>query len=191
MFVAGASGVISTRLLPLLAEAGHEVAGMTRSPEKAPLIEERGGTPVVCDVFDPPALRAALVDFRPDAVVDELTDLPDERERLHEFEAANDRMRREGTRNLLDAAAAAKAPRFVAQSIAWELPDERGGAVAELEQMVLDAGGVVVRYGQLYGPGTFYESDCPDPPRVHVDDAAERTADLLEARSGVVTVTDD
>jgi hypothetical protein len=99
--------------------------------------------------------------------VSELTDLPDDRERLHAFEAANDRMRREGTRNLLDAAAAAKAPRFLAQSIAWQLPGERGAAVDELERTVLEAGGVVLRYGQPYGPGTFYESELPEPPRVH------------------------
>jgi len=122
--------------------------------------------------------------------VSELTDLPDDRERLHAFEAANDRMRREGTRNLLDAAAAAKAPRFLAQSIAWQLPGERGAAVDELERTVLEVDGVVLRYGQLYGPGTFYESELPEPPRVHVEEAAARTAHLLEAESGAVTITD-
>jgi nucleoside-diphosphate-sugar epimerase len=190
VFVAGGSGVIGVRLLPLLADAGHEVAGMTRSPEKRPLLEDLGALPVVCDVFDRPALQAAVTGFEPDAVVDELTDLPDDRHRLPDYTAANDRMRREGTRNLLDAASAAETPRFLSQSIAWQLPGDRGAAVAEHEQMVLGAGGVVLRYGQLYGPGTFYESDFPDPPRVHVDHAAERTAHLLDAQSGVVTVTD-
>ncbi len=190
VFVAGASGVIGVRLLPLLVEAGHEVAGMTRSPEKVEPLRRLGALPVVCNVFDRPALRKGVVEFGPEAVVSELTDLPDDREQLHTFEAANDRMRRKGTRNLLEAAAAAKAPRFLSQSIAWHLPGERGAAVKELERMVLEAGGVVLRYGQLYGPGTFYESKLPEPPRVHVDEAAKRTALLLEADSGVVTIAD-
>jgi hypothetical protein len=59
--------------------------------------------------------------------------------------------------------------------------------------MVLDFGGVVLRYGQLHGPGTFYEDELPDPPRIHVDEAARRTVELLDAPSGaiVVTETDD
>lgn len=190
VFVAGASGVIGVRLVPLLVEVGHEVAGMTRSPEKVEPLRKLGALPVVCDVFDRPALREAVIDFAPETVVNELTDLPDDRRQLEAFGAANARIRREGTRNLLDAAVAAKAPRFLAQSIAWQLPAERGAAVEELERMVLEAGGVVLRYGQFYGPGTFFEAEFPEPPRVHVDAAAERTASLLAAESGVVTITE-
>jgi nucleoside-diphosphate-sugar epimerase len=190
VFVAGASGVIGIRLVPLLVEAGHEVAGMTRSPEKVERLRRLGAHPVVCDAFDPVALRKAVVEFAPEAIVNELTDLPDDREQLNAFPAANARIRREGTRNLLDAAAAARAPRFLAQSIAWQLPGDRGAAVEELERMVLEVGGVVLRYGRLYGPETFYETELPEPPRVHVDAAAERTADLLDAESGVLTITD-
>jgi nucleoside-diphosphate-sugar epimerase len=163
---------------------------MTRSPEKVELLRRLGALPVVCDVFDRPALREAVIEFAAEAVVSELTDLPDDRERLHAFEAANDWMRREGTRNLLAAAAAAKAPRFLAQSIAWQLPGERGAAVGELGRTVLEVDSVVLRYGQLYGPGTFYESELPERPRVHVEEAAARTAHLLEAESGVVTIRD-
>jgi len=190
VFVAGASGVIGLRLLPLLAERGHEVAGMTRTPAKAEALRRLGALPVVCDVFDRPALGEAVVDFAPYAVVSELTDLPDDRGQLQDFAAANARMRREGTRNLLDAAVAADVSRFLAQSIAWQLPGEWGAAVEELERTVLEAGGVALRYGRLYGPGTFYETELPEPPRVHVDEAAERTAGLLSAESGVVTITD-
>lgn len=190
VFVAGASGVIGLRLLPLLAERGHEVAGMTRTPAKAEALRRLGALPVVCDVLDRPALRDAVLDFAPDAVVSELTDLPNDRGQLQAFAAANDRMRREGARNLLDAAASANVSRFLAQSIAWQLPGERGAAVEELERTVLEAAGVVLRYGRLYGPGTFYEAELPEPPRVHVDEAAERTAGLLNADSGVVTITD-
>jgi NAD(P)-dependent dehydrogenase (short-subunit alcohol dehydrogenase family) len=191
VFVAGATGVIGIRLLPLLLAAGHEVAAMTRSPEKVERLQQLGALPVVCDVFDLPALREAVVAFAPEAVVSELTDLPDDLEQLRQFEAANDRIRREGTRNLVDAARAAHARRFLAQSIAWQLPGERGRAVEELEQMVLEEDGVVLRYGRLYGPGTFYVDELPEPPRVQVDEAARRTADLLEADSGVVTVVDE
>ena len=113
-----------------------------------------GAQPVVCDVFDRKELRAAVGDFGADVIVSELTDLPDDRTQLQTYRSANDRMRREGTRNLL--AAAATTPRFLAQS----------------------------------GPGTFYESELPESPRVSVDEAAKTTADLLEAESGVVTIAD-
>jgi hypothetical protein len=131
-----------------------------------------------------------VVGSAPDAVVSELTDLPDELEHLEAFRSRNDRMRREGVRNLLAAAQSSGKPRFLAESIAWWLLGEGGLAVAEMERNVLDAGGVVLRYGRLYGPRTFYENELPDPPRVHVDDAARRTADLLDAECGVVTIID-
>jgi uncharacterized protein YbjT (DUF2867 family) len=190
VFVAGATGVIGRRLVPLLIDAGHDVAGMTRSPDKLELLRRLGALPVVCDVFDRDALRDAVTDFGPDAVVGELTDLPDDPNELASFRQRNDRMRREGMRNLLDAARTAKAPRFLAESIAWRLPGEHGEVVADMERRVLDAGGVVLRYGRLYGPDTFYESELPDQPRVHVDAAARRTAALLDAESGVVTIVD-
>ena len=99
-------------------------------------------------------------------------------------------MRRDGTRNLLRAAASAKASRFVAQSIAWQLRGDAGAAVAELERLVLAADGVVLRYGRLYGPGTYYENEKPEPPRVHVDEAARQSVPALDAPSGIVEVTD-
>jgi nucleoside-diphosphate-sugar epimerase len=188
VFVAGASGVIGVRLVPLLVDAGHEVAGMTRSPGKLERLRGLGAEPVVCDAFDAAALREAVVAFEPEAVVNELTDLPDEPAATNE---ANARMRREGTRNLLAAAEAAGVSRFVAQSVAWHLPGDAGAAVAELERLVLAANGVVLRYGRLYGPGTYYEDEKPEPPRVHVDEAARRTVPALQAASGVIEVTDD
>jgi hypothetical protein len=99
-------------------------------------------------------------------------------------------MRTEGTRNLISAARAAIAHHFLVQSIAWR-PPGRGEVVDAHERQVLDAGGVVVRYGQLYGPGTYYEDRLPPHPRIHVDDAARATPALLHARSGVVTLADD
>jgi uncharacterized protein YbjT (DUF2867 family) len=189
IFLAGATGVLGIRLLPLLIDAGHDVAGMTRSPDKVPAIRAQGGEPVVCDVFEEDRLVEAVKSFEPDAVVDQLTDLPDRRDELGEHLARNDRIRTEGTRNLVAAARAAGSNRFLAQSIAWR-PEERGHAVYLHEQQVLEIGGVVVRYGRLYGPGTYYERELPSPPRVHVDTAARATPPLLGEASGIVTVVD-
>jgi nucleoside-diphosphate-sugar epimerase len=191
VFLAGATGVIGVRLLPLLVEAGHVVAGMTRSPERADGLRAAGAEPVVCDVFDAEALRAAVVDFGPEAVMHQLTDLPDDAAQVSEWGPRNMRMRREGTSNLIEAARAAGAGRFVAQSVAWELPGERHVAVADMERMVFDYGGVIVRYGQLYGPGTYWEDEKPEPPRVDVDEAARRTVPTLDAEPGsVVEIVD-
>lgn len=190
IFVAGASGVIGIRLIPLLVAAGHEVAGMTRSPGKLGELKAVGAEPVLCDVYDPAALRKAVVEFAPAAVVNELTDLPDDVAKIPELSARADRMLREGARNVLGAAAAAHAARFLAQSIAWELPADRGLTYREHDQAVLDAGGVVIRYGQLYGPDTYYQTAKPDPPRVHVDEAARRTVPILEAPSGIVEIVE-
>ncbi|MHB8960277.1 MAG: NAD-dependent epimerase/dehydratase family protein [Candidatus Limnocylindrales bacterium] len=192
IFVAGASGVIGRNLVPLLVAAGHEVAGMTRSTHKAEGLRALGATPVVCDVYNALALREAVVAFRPDVVIHQLTDLPDDVAQMAGFLSANNRIRREGTRNLLTAARAAAAPRFIAQSVAWQLPGDGGAAVQEHEGSVLAADGVVVRYGQLYGPGTFHETGRPPAPRVHVADAARRTLPALTAPARtILTITDD
>ena len=190
IFVAGASGVIGVKLVPLLVAAGHEVAGMTRSPEKAEGLRRIGAEPVVCDVFDADALWEAVVGFGAEAVIDELTSLPDDPGRIAEFGAANARIRREGTRNPLAAAKAAGAARILAKSVAWQLAGDAGAAVAERERAVLDAKGVVLRYGRLYGPGTYYEAEKPSPPRIHVPAAARRTLPALALESGVVTIAE-
>jgi hypothetical protein len=91
---------------------------------------------------------------------------------------------------LVVAAAAAKARRFVAQSIAWQLPGDAGAAVAELERLVLAADGVVLRYGRRYGPGTYHENEKPEPPLVHIAEAARQAVPALDAPSGIVEVTD-
>jgi nucleoside-diphosphate-sugar epimerase len=192
VFLAGASGVIGVRLIPLLVSDGHEVAGMTRSPGKAAALRELGAEPVICDVFDASALVQAVTAFGPELMMHQLTDLPDEAERIAEFAARNNRIRTEGTRNLLAAAAAAGCARFLAQSIAWT-PPAGGEAVAEHERMVLDAGGVVIRYGIFYGPGTYSDGSgrIPAPPRIQVDEAARRTVALLTAPSGVVVIAEE
>ena len=189
IFLAGATGVIGSRLLPLLVAAGHDVTGTTRSTSHAGVIERLGGSPVVVDVYDVDALTAAVVRARPDLVMHQLTDLPDDPAVIAARAAANSRMRTEGTANLLAAARAAGGARMLAQSIAWT-PPGRGDAVTWHEAAVLDAGGVVVRYGQFYGPGTYYEVEPPAYPRIQVDDAARRTVPLVEASSGVVVLAD-
>ena len=130
IFLAGATGVIGVRLLPLLLAEGHTVAAMTRSESKRESLTEVGAEPVVCDVYDAAALRDAVVAFAPDAVVHQLTDLPDSAEDIPEYAARNVRIRTEGTRNLLDAATAAGARHFLAQSIAWT---PSGGAASPSE----------------------------------------------------------
>jgi nucleoside-diphosphate-sugar epimerase len=185
VLVAGASGVIGRRLVPMLIAAGHEVAGMTRSEQRADAIRAAGAEPVVCDVFDASLLRDRVTAAAPEVVVHELTDLPpalDPRKAAEQM-AGNDRVRTEGTANLVSAALAAGARRMVAQSIAFVyaptgsgLKDEQDSlfddspppwsrsvrAVAELERLVTDTGGLdglVLRYGFFYGPGSTYASD--------------------------------
>jgi nucleoside-diphosphate-sugar epimerase len=191
VFVAGASGVIGMRLMPLLIDEGHAVAGMTRTPERAADLADLGAIPVVCDVYDVNAMTAAVMSFAPEVVIHQLTDLPDDAREIADHAERHARMRDEGTRNLLSAARATGAHSFLAQSIAWELEGARQARHLAFEQQVLDAGGVVIRYGQFYGPGTYYESELPDPPRISVDDAARRTVPLLEEPTGIVELVDD
>ena len=190
IFLAGASGVIGIRLLPLLVEQGHVVAAMTRSAGKAEHLQALGGEPVVCDVFDADRLKEAVMEFGPDAVMHQLTDLPDRLDELDAHAAANDRMRSEGTRNLIAAAQAAGADRFVAQSIAWRSGGARDEVVDRHERLVLAIDGVVARYGRLYGPGTYYEDELPPPPRIAIDAAARETLPLLVAAPGTVTLAE-
>jgi nucleoside-diphosphate-sugar epimerase len=185
VFVAGASGAIGRRLLPQLIAAGHEVTGSTRTEQGAETIRAAGARAAICDALDPEALHAAMAEAAPEVVVHQLTALPhrfDPRDK--EIYAPTNRVRSEGTRNLLDAARAAGARRMVCQSIAFayapgaqaEVMDEDaplalgapapfGDAVRvidEMERAVVDADGLeglVLRYGWFYGPGTYYADD--------------------------------
>ena len=179
IFIGGATGAIGRPLVRRLVAAGHEVTGTTRSPGRADVLRAEGAEAVVVDALDRHALVQAVVAARPEAVVHQLTQIPADLNprKLAEQFAATNRLRSEGTRNLVDAARAAGAQRVVAQSIAFsyrfdgELKTEDdplmgdegpadyravAHAVAELERTVLDAGGLVLRYGWFYGPGTGY-----------------------------------
>jgi nucleoside-diphosphate-sugar epimerase len=192
ILLAGASGVIGTRLIPLLLAAGHTVGAMTRTPSKAQALKEQGAEPIVCDVYDAAALADVTADFGPDLVMHQLTDLPDSAADLGAYGSRSRRMREEGTRNLLAAAKSAGAGRFIAQSISWEHPSEiartSNGA---FERMVLAADGVVIRYGMFYGPGTYYPEEPPATPRIHIDEAARLTLPVLGVPGGITVVIDD
>jgi uncharacterized protein YbjT (DUF2867 family) len=186
VFVAGATGLIGVRLLPLLVGSGHAVAGLTRTPAKADLVTSLGATPLVADVFDRKKLVDLVRGFAPDLVLHQLTDLPDDQGEFSAHTPAHVRMLTQGTRNLVDAAGDA---RVIAQSFIEQGDDDMGPAYRELEATVLGAGGAVIRFGQFYGPGTYYESTPPDPPRIHIDTAARRAFEALDAH-GVVTAVD-
>jgi nucleoside-diphosphate-sugar epimerase len=191
IFLAGATGVIGVRLMPLMLGEGHVIAAMTRTPGKVDGLRAIAVTPVLCDVFDPNALIAAVKDFHPELVVHQVTDLPDEIEKLSEFLPRNDRVRSEGTRNLLAAAQAANARGFLAQSIAWRSGPGTGPVLDAHENAVISAGGIVLRDGLFYGSGTFYENDPPPAPRIHVDSAARRTMPYLAGPRGTFTITEE
>jgi 2-alkyl-3-oxoalkanoate reductase len=183
VFVAGASGAIGRPLIPKLVAAGHEVTGMTRREERAEEIRAAGASAVVCDVFDRPGLEDAVKEAAPEVVVHMLTAIPKRIDWKADPLAATNRVRSEGTRNLIEAARAAGARRLIAESVAflyapqgeW-VKDEKaplfegapgafGAAVealADLERQVGGAEGiegVVLRFGWFYGPGTTYAAD--------------------------------
>lgn len=191
VFVAGGSGVMGVRLVPLLVAADHEVAAMTRTGGKVATIEALGAQAVVCDALDRDALVAAVAAFAPDAVIHQLTDLPDDAADLAASRADNAAIRETGTDNLVTAAAAAGAGRLVVQSIAWLIDGVRPPSVVHLEHAARRAGGVVLRYGQWYGPGTYHPDEPPPAPRVHVDAAAVATVAALSLTPGTYEITDD
>jgi nucleoside-diphosphate-sugar epimerase len=114
IFLAGASGVIGQHLMPRLVQAGHVVGGLTRSPGKVELLEQLGAEPILCDVFDLEVRVQAVRDFKPDVVLSQLADLPDDVTRIPELTDLNARIRTEGTRNLLEAARCGGARRVLA-----------------------------------------------------------------------------
>jgi nucleoside-diphosphate-sugar epimerase len=234
VFVAGASGVIGRPLVRRLVAAGHAVTGMTSRERNADAIESAGAQPVVCDALDPEAVKTIVVEAAPEVVISQLTRLPaDYDPRKIDYEPTN-RARYEGGRNLIAAARQAGARRFVSQSVAfiyapeggmvkdeeappWIDPPQpfAGGARSTLdhERDVLEAPGIdglVLRYGQFYGPGTYYASDGSVAEQVrrrrfpivgggggtfsfiHVDDAASATVAAVDRGApGIYNVVDD
>lgn len=189
IFLAGASGVIGVRLVPLLTGAGHSVVGLTRTASKTETLRELGAEPVVGDVYEADWLAETVAKAASDLVMHQLTDLPDDSARIPEHVAGNSRIRIEGTDNLLAAARQSGEPRFIAQSVAWSLEGEGAAGVEHLERVITEYDGTVLRYGQFYGPGTYHEGP-PPPPRIHIDEAARRTVEHLEADSGILEIVE-
>jgi len=215
VFVAGASGVIGRILCQLLVSDGWRVVGSTRRPESARRLESLGVEPAIVDVFDARALHAAVAGARPAAAIHQLTDLPKRFDpaTLPDALERNARLREVGTRNLVDACVAAGVGRIVAQSIAFAYaPGKRpltegsplnvdakdpvaartARGVQALEDLVLGGPflGIVLRYGQLYGPGTWTDTPPAGGP-VHVDaaaDAARRA--LTRGDAGIYNVAE-
>jgi nucleoside-diphosphate-sugar epimerase len=197
IFLAGATGVIGRSLVPLLLKAGHTVTGMTRTAEGAAKLRAEGIDPAVVDVFDRSALERTAIAAAPEVIIHQLTDLTGgiDPQAPELATTRNARLRREGTANLAAAARAAGVKRMIAQSIAWayapkdppfeetDLLDTHaegiraisvGDGVVPLESAVLDQDvftGIVLRYGQLYGPGTWFTEPTGSAP-LHVDAAA-------------------
>ena len=218
VFVAGANGTIGRQLVPLLQSAGHEVSALVRDPARAP-----AGVQVVHgDALDRASVLDAMVAAQPEAVIHQATAAPvsTNPRRMKSQLAPTSRLRTQGTANLLAAASAVGATRFVAQSVAFayapagprvvdedaplntDAPGQMRAvvrAVAELERQVIEASGVVLRYGWFYGPGTTFARDGEYARMisrrmfpiagngearwsfVHVRDAAEATVAALAA----------
>ena len=235
VFVAGSSGVIGRQLVPQLLAAGHEVTGMTRSEERAGEIRATGASTVVCDALDAGALRSALAEASPEVVVHMLTAIPPRLSPRSEASLApTTRLRREGTANLIAAAEEAGARRLIAESVAFfyapeggPVRDEQaplwtgaptpfGAAVAGIEDLERQVTGheriegLVLRCGQLYGPGTYFGSggsQAEDVSKrrlpvvgageamfsfIHVEDVAGATVAAVERGApGIYNVVDD
>lgn len=183
VFLAGATGAIGRPLVSQLLAAGHDVIGLTRSEERADELRREGAEAVVCDALNAERLIETLAAARPDAVLHQLTAIPHEihpRKVGRQFERTN-RLRTEGTRNLIEAAKQAGARRVVAQSIAFAYRSVGGPVKAENDPLWIDpppayaasldaivdlerqvqgtACGMVLRYGFFYGPRTAYARD--------------------------------
>jgi nucleoside-diphosphate-sugar epimerase len=213
IFVAGASGAIGRRMTPLLRKAGHDVTGMTRSPDVARELAASGAHAVVVDVYDAAALKKIVVAAQPEVVMHQLTDLPrvfNEAELAAQY-PRNARIRIEGTRNLVAAAKAAGARRFIVQSVAFAYPPGKEPhvetdplnvndgprvvtvrAAANMEQQVLNSGmeAVVLRYGLFYGPGTWTETPVRKPS-LHIDAAAQAAMLAVSGNAGIFNIADD
>ena len=229
VFLAGASGAIGARLVPQLIENGHDVIGTTRSPEKSSRLRAQGAEAVVLDLLDRDAVRAAVAAARPDAIIHQATALAGVSDLKH-FDrtfAQTNRLRRAGTDALLEAAREAGVDRFIAQSYtSWPYARQGGAvkseadpldptpepamretlaAIRHLEQVVVDAGGLALRYGGLYGAAGDPLVEAVRKRRlpivgggggvwsfVHLDDAAAATVLALErGEPGVYNIVDD
>lgn len=184
IFIAGGTGAIGRLLVPLLVNAGHKVVALARTAERTAKLEQMGAVPVVGDVYDAARLVRLVAESEAEVVIHQLTAFGTKDGDPY---AETIRVRIEGTRSLIAAARAARARRFIAQSISFMCSPRGGGltdeetplyldapptvrglaeAVASLERQTLDAQGMcgtVLRYGWFYGPGTSYDPEGTIP----------------------------
>ena len=215
VFLAGASGAIGRRLTPLLGAAGYTVIGTTRSIEKTAALRALGAEPVVVDVFDAASLIRAITAAAPQVIIHQLTDLPSApgTPGYEEGLDRNARLRIDGTRNLTAAAKAIGVKRLIAQSIAFVYAPGEGARVESdpldraatgarkrtvdgviaLERATLEMPeGIVLRYGFLYGPGTWFEKEKRAKPALHVDAAAHAAMlAIVKGNRGVYNIAED
>jgi len=215
VLLAGGTGVVGRPSIGILVRRGHRVFAMTRRGELQHELWAAGAIPVVQDVFDADGLTRKMKVIQPEAVIHQLSDLAllHDPSRLREAFERNTRLREAGTANLVAAMVAAGVEHIVAQSIAWfyrpgpepyreeaPLDDHASGlrgisveGVLALERSVLETDGVrgcVLRYGQLYGPGTGSDDVAAEVP-LHVEAAAWASVLALEQRAtGVYNVAD-
>jgi nucleoside-diphosphate-sugar epimerase len=171
---AGATGVLGRATLPHLGEA--DIVGLTRSQAKLELLRRLGVEGVVCNVYDSEAVLRLAHRVLPNIIVNFVTDL------AAGSAAANNRARREGGANLLNAAKASLTGRLVVESVAFTLHGDAARAVDELEQSTREFPNeaVILRFGRLWGPDTMHET-APQPPAIHIDVAGAKAARLILA----------
>ncbi|NRQ33412.1 NAD(P)-dependent oxidoreductase [Nonomuraea sp. NN258] len=234
IFVAGGTGVLGRRLVPQLVERGHEVTATTTNPAKLGLLRQLGAAAVTMDGLDAAAVGEAVATAGPDVIVHQMTAISvthagkADMKHMDRWFAGTNRLRTEGTDHLLAAAAATGVPHVVAQGYGawngvraggWVKSEDDGldpmtgtaaepgmAALAHVEDVVVKAGGAVLRYGWFYGPGAM--DDLADPVRkrqfpiigggaghcswIHLDDAASATVLAVEQQArGVFNIADD